>query len=139
MSRRRAREVAMQALFQLDLNNYEINSEIDREKALKAAWEEGKTSSQIDQAFADSLVKGVSEHLAEIDTIIKNVSVDWKIERMSVIDRNILRLAVFEIKWGDEDVNVQIAINEAVELAKKFGTDDSARFVNGVLGAVVKA
>ena len=79
----------------------------------------------------------ILEHLAEIDEVLNQASSGWKVSRMSKVDLNILRLAVYEMKY-DEDVPVKVAINEAVELAKKFGGDDSSSFVNGILGKIAK-
>ncbi len=93
----------------------------------------------MDVDYALSLINGVEKHLTEFDDCLNKYSKEWKVSRMSGIDRNILRIALFEIRYGDDDVNEKVAINEAVELAKRFGTDESARFVNGILGAVVKA
>jgi len=70
--------------------------------------------------------------------LITSVSKEWKIERMAAIDRNVTRIAAYEMKFAQEKLTPNIAINEAVEIAKKYGTDDSARFVNGILGAMVK-
>ena len=140
MSRRRAREAAMQALFQLEMNNELPSENIEkREAALDAAAAEAASFNDLDFDYAGALVSGVEEHLAEIDGCLESFSKEWKVSRMAGIDRNILRIAVFEIKWGDDDVNEKVAINEAVLLAKKFGTEDSARFINGVLGAVAKS
>ena len=141
MSRRRAREVAMQALFQLEINPPETDSQQEEiaETALTAAWSEGESLPEFDRGFARGLVGGVRAHRAEIDEAIAVHSHDWKIERMSGIDRNILRIAIYEMKFGVQEVTPGIVINEAVELAKKFGTDDSSRFVNGILGAMVEA
>ena len=88
-------------------------------------------------AYARHLVTGVQEHQAEIDGLIDRYADRWTIERMPMVDRNVVRIAVFELLWGD-DVPVAVAINEAVELAKAFSTDDSGRFVNGVLGRIAE-
>lgn len=88
-------------------------------------------------AYARSLVTGVQEHHAAIDELISRYADRWTIERMPVIDRNVVRIAVFELLWC-EDVPVPVAINEAVELVKAFSTDDSGRFVNGVLGRIAE-
>lgn len=85
--------------------------------------------------FAAELVKGVSEHATELDELISSHAKDWTIERMPVIDRNLLRMALFEMLYL-EDVPAPVAINEAVELAKIYSTEDSSRFVNGLLGSV---
>ena len=84
------------------------------------------------------LVNGTRENLEAIDKMIADKSKDWKVERMSGIDRNIVRLAIFEMNFSSDKLVPNIAINEAVELAKKFGTDESARFVNGILGSTIK-
>ena len=88
-------------------------------------------------AYARFLVSGVHEHNAEIDELITTYADRWAIERMPVVDRNVVRIAVFELLWAD-DVPVAVAINEAVELAKAFSTDDSGRFVNGLLGRIAE-
>lgn len=85
--------------------------------------------------FAAELVKGVAEHTTELDELISSHAKDWTIERMPVIDRNLLRMALFEMLYLD-DVPAPVAINEAVELAKIYSTEDSSRFVNGLLGSV---
>ena len=87
--------------------------------------------------YARHLVEGVQEHHADIDVLIANYADRWAIERMPVIDRSLLRMALFELLWGD-DIPVAVAINEAVELAKSLSTDDSGRFVNGLLGKIAE-
>ena len=88
-------------------------------------------------AYARVLVSGVQEHHAAIDELITTYADRWTIERMPVVDRNVVRIALFELLWA-EDVPVPVAINEAVELAKAFSTDDSGRFVNGLLGRIAE-
>ena len=88
-------------------------------------------------SYARHLTEGVQDHHAEIDSLISRYADRWAIERMPVVDRNVIRIAVFELLWGD-DVPVAVAINEAVELAKAFSTDDSGRFVNGLLGRIAE-
>ncbi len=88
-------------------------------------------------AYARVLVTGVQEHHAALDELIERYADRWAIERMPVIDRNLVRIALFEILWGAE-VPVPVAINEAVELAKSLSTDDSGRFVNGLLGRIAE-
>ena len=88
-------------------------------------------------AYARHLVAGVQEHHADIDELITTYADRWTIERMPVVDRNVVRIALFELLWTD-DVPVPVAINEAVELAKAFSTDDSGRFVNGLLGRIAE-
>jgi N utilization substance protein B len=140
MSRRHAREAAMQALFQLDMIKPAPDKEEEAQRqAVESSWKAGniRKVSELDEGYASALVKGTRENLQSIDEAISVKSRGWKISRMAAIDRSILRLAVYEMKYI-EDVTPGIVINEAVELAKKFGSDDSARFINGVLGAMVE-
>lgn len=130
----------MQALFQLDLNNTDEGAELERYEtlAIDTALGEVEHMSRHDREFVQTLVHGVRANLTEIDKIIATCSKDWKVERMAVVDRNLTRIAIFEIRFSDEKLTPNIAINEAVELAKKYGTDDSSRYVNGILGAMMK-
>lgn len=140
MSRRNAREAAMQALFQLDMISPVPEKEQEaQDLAIDSAWQAGnvKKISELDDGYARAVVKGTRENLELIDEELSKRSHSWKVSRMAAIDRSILRLAVYEMKYIN-DVTPGVAINEAVELAKKFGTDESARFINGVLGAMVK-
>lgn len=130
LSRRLAREVAFQTLFQIDL------AKSDLETALQQRLSEVSLR-QPDFAYVQEVVRGVLSQLQALDSQISFVSRDWQIHRLGFIDRNILRLAVYEIVFRD-DIPAGVAINEAVELAKKFGDPQSARFVNGLLGTVVK-
>ncbi|MEA2460215.1 MAG: transcription antitermination protein NusB [Actinomycetota bacterium] len=88
-------------------------------------------------AYARSLVAGVQDHQAEIDEMIARYADRWALDRMPIVDKSLLRMGVFELLWGQE-IPVAVAINEAVELAKFFSTDDSGRFINGLLGRVVE-
>ena len=140
MSRRQAREAALQALFQLDLNH---GDEADQEEmyeslAIDTALAEGEAMNAHDRAFVKALVHGTRQHLAEIDAEIAHASRAWKVERMAVVDRNLTRMATYEMQFAPEKLTPNIAINEAVELAKKYGTDESSRYVNGILGAIMK-
>ena len=143
MSRRRAREAAMQALFQLDMNPSPEGGKEDWKRALDTAWKDGATEKadekrrDADYAYAWTLLSGTCESLASIDDTLSRLSKEWKVSRMAGIDRSVLRLAVYELRSG-ADVTPGIVINEAVELAKRFGTDDSGRFVNGVLGSMMR-
>jgi len=128
MSRRKAREMALQALFQIDLSG------VDAKGALDTVFSENDT----EDSFTRELVEGTTQRLSQIDEKIEQYVIDWKLDRMSAVDRNVLRLATFELLVDEKDVPARVAINEAVELAKKFGTEDSAKFVNGILGAMLK-
>jgi transcription antitermination protein NusB len=89
--------------------------------------------------FIVRLVKGTLEHIAEIDAIIEKAAPQWPIDQIAMVDRNVLRLGLYELMWGDrEAVPPKVAINEAIELAKSFGGESSGRFINGVLGTVYK-
>lgn len=140
MSRRQAREAALQTLFQLELNPpLETASEESWQTwALDAAVAEMPLETKRDYRYAASLVRGTRENLAAIDEEIAASTRDWKIDRMTGVDRNIVRIALYEMKYRTEKIDVGIAINEAVELAKKFGTDDSSRYVNGILGGLAR-
>ncbi len=132
MSRRKSREMALQTLFQLDYNN------TTQDEALQAVLSENSSLSEHTKTYTEDLVRGTQEHLLEIDDVIANVSMEWKIDRMAGIDRNIARMAIYEMNFGSEDLPPNVVINEAVELAKLFGTEESSRFVNGILGALIK-
>ena len=140
MSRRQAREAALQTLFQLELNppSEAASEEACQMWALDAAVEEMPVETKRDYSYAASLVRGTREYLAAIDEEIAASTHDWKLDRMTGVDRNIVRIALYEMKYGAEKVDVGVAINEAVELAKKFGTDDSSRYVNGILGGLAR-
>ncbi|CVK19644.1 MULTISPECIES: transcription antitermination factor NusB [Sporomusa] len=134
MSRRKAREMAVQALFQLD-----FNAGVTSEEALTAVFSEREGAiSETTKSYAKSLVEGTQSNLAAIDNYISDLSREWKIDRMAGVDRNIARMAIYEMKYSEERLQPGVAINEAVELAKTFGTEDSSRFINGILGSIVK-
>ena len=134
MSRRKAREMAVQALFQLD-----FNAGVTSEEALTAVFSEREGAiSETTKSYAKSLVEGTQSNLAAIDNYISDLSREWKIDRMAGVDRNIARMAIYEMNYSEERLQPGVAINEAVELAKTFGTEDSSRFINGILGSIVK-
>lgn len=127
--RRRARVIALQALFESDLTGHDPKAAAERllaESPLEASTE----------TFARHLVEGIAKNRGRIDQAIQAAAPSWPVEQISAVDRNILRLAIFEIMLNNNSVPVKVAINEAVELAKGFGSDSSARFVNGVLGTI---
>jgi N utilization substance protein B len=126
--RRKARAVALQVLYEFDLAGHDV------EMVLAHLLADGGLSED-NAAFARDLVNGVIQNREQIDQHIKSFAPAWPLEQIPIVDRNILRLAIFEILL-DNNVPVKVAINEAVELAKKFGSDSSSRFVNGVLGSV---
>lgn len=151
--RREARERAVQFLFQYDLNKAE-----NLDDALKQFWDSQRSAAlQEDKGkarwgqtielppptseeaamrlFADPLIRGTLEHLGEVDAKITQYAKNWDLNRMAVVDRNILRLAVYEMLFR-QDIPPVVSINEAVDIAKRFSTDESGRFVNGILDKV---
>jgi N utilization substance protein B len=133
-SRRRAREFALQALYQWDL----VKS--DPQSTLNGLWEGLLEDEGLDDCrppeseeveFAQRLVHGVVAAVVELDPLIENCSTNWRVSRMPTVDRNILRISCFEMRDFD-DVPATVTINEAVELAKKFGSKESKGFVNGI-------
>lgn len=129
--RSRAREAALKILYQLDITK-------DPPEEGLGIFLKNHRVPVSSQAFLETLVRGTSGHLAEIDTLLSKHATNWSLNRMAVVDRNILRLAAFELLFGNE-TPPKVAINEAVELAKRFGTPDSGKFVNGVLDSLHKA
>lgn len=130
--RRKSREVALQILFQT-----EFATQISYEDFL-SVFEDQEPYTREVIAFADELIKGVKSNQAAIDALIGKCSSHWKIERMSSIDRNLLRIATFELKFSPNKLDTGIVINEAVELAKQFATPESGGFINGILDQVAK-
>ena len=127
-ARRKARALALQILYEVDSVGHDLEEVLTRLLAEEELSEENA-------AFTRELVSGVIQNKEKIDRSIQNFAPAWPIEQLPIIDRNVLRLAIFEILL-DNKVPVKVAINEAVELAKMFGSDNSPKFVNGVLGSV---
>ena len=125
--RSRARRQALQILYQSDITGEDVDGILS---SASYSVEDGEPDE-----FCRSLVTGVDAHREEIDTILGEVSEHWVVSRMPFVDRNILRLSTYEIFYGG-DVPASVAINEAVELAKTYGGEDSSKFVNGVLGKI---
>ncbi|MBI4114479.1 MAG: transcription antitermination factor NusB [Candidatus Niyogibacteria bacterium] len=135
-NRHLSRSIAMQTLFEWDFNGYDdkkINGMLERNK------KEFGPGVEEDDDFADRLVGGVLKKRKKIDGIIEKAAPEWPIEQVARVDRNVLRLGLWELLFGDRDeVPPKVAINESIELAKNFGGESSSRFVNGVLGTVYK-
>ena len=126
-----AREVAMKILYASEITKESI------EECFRAFW---KTQEKVDEAvkkFSDFLVFGFAKNQKEIDEIISKHAANWKLDRMATVDRNILRLASFELLYTDE-IPPKVAINEAIDVAKKYGDKDSGKFVNGILDKISK-
>lgn len=140
MKRRLARELAVQCLYQIEMNQTSIDD------AIGMVFQEAKEDNEAgvllkdEQAlrqYTQELVAGVVSHGSAIDDVLSAYLTGWKMDRLSRVDRQILRLAVFEMIYR-EDVPPKAAINEAIELAKHFGVEESGKFVNGVLGNLIK-
>lgn len=128
-SRRKARELAVQFLYQWDLRGAEVLPEMNDVLA-----RDRRTGEVVE--YVETLVRGVADHVTEIDGWITAAAEHWSVGRMAVVDRNILRLAIYEMVFRKEDVPPRVAINEAIELGKRFGAESTGAFVNGVLDRV---
>ena len=127
-ARRKARELAMQLLYQHDL------AKTDHEEAMSLFWEHFPANLEV-REFCGQLVTGTLDHLSVIDDLLAEASEHWTVDRMSAVDRNILRLAAHEL-LDRSDIPLNVSINEAIEIAKKYSTPDAAVFINGVLDRV---
>lgn len=128
--RRKSREIALQFLFGHDFQKHPADAEsVGNEFDCFCA---NFATSEKTLPYARLLITGICEHIAEIDQLVKDNSHHWRLERMSLVDRNILRIAIYEMKYG-EDIPANVAINEALEIAKNYSMPDSVAFVNGVL------
>ncbi len=130
-ARREGRELALQALYALDVNP------VDVQIGLRLFWD-GQRAPKGIREFTDELVTGVAANRIELDRLIKEKSRNWSLTRMAKVDLNILRLAAFELLHR-QDVPKNVTINEAIEIAKKFGSEDSPAFVNGILDEIAAA
>lgn len=139
MKRRLAREIALQSLYQMEMND------VSAREAVCTAIEEAEqdnegnldlSNEKISPQYIEELVFGVAENKAAIDELIGDYLKGWKLDRLSKVDRQVLRLAAYEMLFKD-DVPPKVVTNEAIELAKHFGTEESGKFVNGVLGKMM--
>ena len=129
LTRHSARELALQVLFQIDFHGSIAGW-------LEEFWAEQRPSQAV-REFADHLVDGVQAQKAEVDQLIKQSAENWTLERMPMIDRNILRQAIYELLWIP-DIPAKVTVDEALQLAKSFADDDARRFVNGILDKILK-
>ena len=127
-TRKKVRAIVLQALYELDSAGHTVEDVVSHLLGKEGLSEENN-------AFARGLINGVLQNKEEIDRNIQRFAPAWPVEQISIVDRNILRFAIFEILL-DNEVPVKVAINEAVELAKAFGSDNSPKFINGVLGSI---
>ena len=131
MSRRHAREYALQIVFQLDLTGNELSQLI-----LDDFWEGSKEDAEV-RKFTDALVRGTIENVTALDDVIREAAKNWQIERMPIIDKSILRIAAYELIHRP-DIPPSVTMNEAIEISKKYSTEESASFINGVLDKITK-
>ncbi|MDD5290108.1 MAG: transcription antitermination factor NusB [Patescibacteria group bacterium] len=130
-NRHLSRTIAMQTLYEWDFNHHseKLNEVLTYNIKEQAAGLE-------DISFVESLVKGVVKNIKAIDEIIIKFAPEWPLDKITVVDRNVLRLGIYELKFAASDVPPKVVINEAIEMAKTFGGESSGKFVNGVLGAI---
>ena len=129
--RTQSREYALKILYQAELTRREIHL------AAEKFWSEFESIDEHVRSFSDRLTAGVEENLQKIDDKISKHATNWQLKRMAVIDRNVLRIGVFELVYAS-DIPPKVTINEAVELAKKYGDIESSKFVNGILDKIHK-
>ena len=151
--RRRSREIALQILHQVDAGGVAPDSDAEvamtiaryfehlSTKGGPAAEEDdddgaGEIATKIDRPLVEELVRGVTQHWAELDDTLTKLSQNWRLERMAIVERNVIRIALYELKYA-ENVPVNVVLNEAVELAKRYGTSEGAAFANGLLDRAV--
>ena len=128
--RTRSREFALQLLYQ-----YEMNEE-PLEAVIRRFWEENHESEEEVRNYAERLVRGTVDHLVALDETIVRYAENWLLNRMAVIDRNILRFAAYELLYMADEIPPKVAINEAVNIAKKFSQEEAGKFVNGILDKI---
>ena len=134
-SRHLSRSIAMQSLYEWDFNKKPSQG---LEKIVEKNLREFGPGLE-DKNFVWQLVQGVISHLSDIDKIIEKAAPEWPLDQITIIDRNVLRIGLYELLYGSkEEVPPKVAINEAIELAKNFGGESSGKFINGVLGTVYK-
>jgi len=129
-SRRKARRFALQVLYQLDL------LDVSSSEVLGDFWSDDRAAAA-EKGFAEELVRGVETHRRELDRLLEESSTRWRVQRMPLVDRNILRLGVYEL-WHRPDIPISVSLNEAIELGKAFGGPEAAGFINGVLDRIAR-
>lgn len=146
MIRRIAREMVLQSLFQIDFTKCEPEAALQAALECQKEGDEDKTIVDVHKEeeltkameYAQKLMNGILSNIEVVDESIGKYAIDWTVERMPATDRNILRIAAYEMLFAEEKLAPGVAINEAVEIAKLYGTEESPRFINGILGKMVK-
>lgn len=133
-NRSKAREAVLQALYQMDVTGAPLD---ECAKRVARGEDDGEELTGAANEYFETLFYAITERLKELDGLIEKYSDNWSVKRMTVVDRNVLRLAVYELN-SSGDVPFKVVIDEAVELAKRFGTEESSAFVNGILDKVAK-
>jgi len=126
--RRKAREIALQVLYQVDASRVDVNEAIE-------LFRDNFGISQETGEFSEQLIRYTLSHIKEIDDLITNCSEHWSLERMSIVDKNVLRMAVCEFLYCD-DIPPKVTLNEAIDIGKNYGSDNSGSFINGILDAI---
>ncbi len=138
MKRRKAREYVLQFLYGIDFTKIADNiSSSELTEKLRLFWKDAGEKDKYIKKFADDIIKGTIINLVAIDSAIQAAAENWKIERMASVDRNILRFAAYELIYH-KDIPPAVTINEAIEIAKTFSTNESASFINGILDRILK-
>lgn len=136
-NRHLGRIVALQTLYEFEFRTQSEDSSVDVDEVLERNIKRYESAID-DKKFVSKIVTGVIEHQSDLDTKIQPIAPEWPIEQIARIDRNILRIGLFELLHHAESVPPKVVINEAVELAKAFGSDNSSKFINGVLGTAYR-
>ena len=136
-NRHLGRIIALQSLYECEFRTQSDDATVSIDDILARNIERYKDTVE-DTAFIDNLVRGVMKNTAELDAILQPIAPEWPIDQIARVDRTILRMAIYELKESGDFVPPKVAINEAVELAKAFGSDNSSKFVNGVLGTAFR-
>lgn len=133
-NRHLSRTIAMQSLYEWDFNN------LDEKLLPQVIADNLKTFAPefSDNGFAHHVIKGVMHNIDEINKLIVHYAPEWPLDQITVVDRNVLRIGIFELKFSQGEIPPKVAINEAIELAKTFGGESSGKFINGVLGSIYK-
>ncbi|MBU4285057.1 transcription antitermination factor NusB [Patescibacteria group bacterium] len=141
-SRHIARSIVLQSLYELDFNFARGRDKQEKNLNIDKVIERNKQEFGLgieENEFINNLAHGVLEHQSQIDDIITKSAPEWPLNQITIVDRNVLRIGIYELLFGDkEQVPPKVAINEAIELAKGYGGDSSGRFVNGVLGTIFR-
>jgi len=133
-NRHLSRTIAMQSLYEWDFNKLDVNTVPDiTEKNLKQFAPDFN-----DNGFVMHIVKGVTSNIEKINGLITKFAPEWPLDQITIVDRNVLRIGIYELKFSKGEIPPKVAINEAIELAKSFGGESSGKFINGVLGSIFK-